>query len=296
MRMEKLNNKKNKKIKIIRLNKDKIKRYKTCMEKSIEMNYFNKSEIIDDIDFKKIKNISKCDSTKNSDNNMNNKYNFSFNLDYGISKRINTKLNSDNSSIISLSSQSISKEKSLDIINKCNKEIEQGSKFNISLHKYIKDFHKSFQLNISKDDLLDVEHKVLLEKKKLKNKFVKLEEKNIKKIKKFMKNKISNNLAFKNRKEYNEILKIEKDANAYNFQLLEINKEKKIIKKKLTQNKNTIDKVIKMAEGEFNNNILLRERIKKISEKYRKIKRKTRSNISQLVRNDNSIFFKDKSF
>ena len=311
MRMEKLNNKKNKKIKIIRLNKDKIKRYKTCMEKSIEMNYFNKSEIIDDIDFKKIKNISKCDSTKNSDNNMNNKYNFSFNLDYGISKRRNTKLNSyiyksnynfndskknNNSSIISLSSQSISKEKSLDIINKCNKEIEQGSKFNISLHKYIKDFHKSFQLNISKDDLLDVEHKVLLEKKKLKNKFVKFEEKNIKKIKKFMKNKISNNLAFKNRKEYNEILKIEKDANAYNFQLLEINKEKKIIKKKLAQNKNTIDKVIKMAEGEFNNNILLRERIKKISEKYRKIKRKTRSNISQLVRNDNSIFFKDKSF
>ena len=51
-----------------------------------------------------------------------------------------------------------------------------------------------------------------------------------------------------------------------------------------------------MAEDEFNNNILLRERIKKISEKYRKIKRKTRSNISQLVRNDNSIFFKDKSF
>ena len=242
---------------------------------------------------------------------MNNKYNFSFNLDYGISKRINTKLNSyiyksnynfndskknNNSSIISLSSQSISKEKSLDIINKCNKEIEQGSEFNISLHKYIKDFHKSFQLNISKDDLLDVEHKVLLEKKKLKNKFVKLEEKNIKKIKKFMKNKISNNLAFKNRKEYNEILKIEKDANAYNFQSLEINKEKKIIKKKLAQNKNSIDKVIKMAEGEFYNNILLRERIKKISEKYRKIKRKMRSNISQLVRNDNSIFFKDKSF
>ena len=104
------------------------------------------------------------------------------------------------------------------------------------------------------------------------NKYSLSEENNIRTIKKELKEKISNNFAYQNRKELAEILKVDKNAHAYNIQLREMDFMNKKILKRLDLERKKINRVKIMADDELCRSIVINKKMDEINEKNRQIK------------------------
>ena len=194
-------------------------------------------------------------------NNINNIKKSKINFNYLLNEKKN------NSFIIN------NHNKSLDIINRCNKEVKDGHKVNIDVSNYKKEFEKSIHNKINSQDLLDLDHKVLEHQKKRINKYTRLEENNIKKIKKQLKEKISDNFAYENRKEFMEILKQDKNAKEYNLHLIEVDQYNKKMFRRINLERKRINKIKLMADDEFCRSIVIKKKMDEINQKNTRIKK-----------------------
>jgi hypothetical protein len=170
--------------------------------------------------------------------------------------------------------------KSFDIMEKCDEEVKKGNDNKKDIFKYKKDFDKSIHQRINSQDLLDLDHKVLEQKKKFHDKYELMEAKNFKRIKRRIKEKISNHFAYENRKELGELLKVDNNAHAYNLHLLEVDKINQDILKRMGYERKIINKVKLMADAEFCRSIVINKKMDEINKKNKQIQK---MNISDKV-------------
>ena len=163
--------------------------------------------------------------------------------------------------------------KSFDIMEKCDEEVKKGNDNKKDIFKYKKDFDKSIHQRINSQDLLDLDHKVLEERKKLNNKYTRQQEKNIRRIKKQLKERISDNFAYENRKELMELLKVDQNAQAYNLHLIEMDKVNQDILKRIDGERKKINKVKLMADDGYCKSIVINKIMDEINAKNRRIKK-----------------------
>ena len=163
------------------------------------------------------------------------------------------------------------KSKSFGIIKKCDQGVKQGNHNSKDLSKFKKDFDKSIHQKINSEDLLDLDHKVLEEKRRLIDKYTLLERNNIRRIKRELKEKISDNFAYENRKEFIELLKVDKNAHAYNLHLIEVDKINQEILKRINGERKKINKIKLMVDNELCRSIVINKKMDEINEKNRRI-------------------------
>ena len=316
---EKYENENMKKIRIIKLNKERLEEYKSKIRERIHLplTTINESAKIKQSPKLFFHNLSSSKSTKNIDNidkinlinndliHKNNSY-ISYNKDLtltptNISALIDNKTESPNISSTNITNNhnlkifypifdsnnknnnsfiSLNQSKSMDILQKCDQEVKKGSRASISIIKYKKDFDKSIHQRINSQDLLDLDHKVLEQKKKFHDKYELMEAKNFKRIKRRIKEKISNHFAYENRKELGELLKVDNNAHAYNLHLLEVDKINQDILKRMGYERKIINKVKLMADSEFCRSIVINKKMDEINKKNKQIQK---MNISDKV-------------
>ena len=298
---EKYENLNIKKIKMVKLNNKKIEDFKAIDRKKLPFKTID--EIFKQRNMKKI--ILSSSSTKNTKNsinlsfgqerilNPNKRNNISFNSkDLSITPsgtRINTESLKDTSINYkrkreSKSSISFLKEKNnnsfinnfskkMDIIEKCEQEEQKGYYINKSVNKYRIYFDKLMQGRLNKEEILDVDHKVIQENQTIKNKYSNLEEEKEMNIKKTLKEKMSENFVYENRKELIELMKLS-DIKAYNFRLSEVKSTNKKLFEKYKLDRKKIDKVIFKARRKVKKFIFVNEKIDELIKKNRKLKKK----------------------
>ena len=125
---------------------------------------------------------------------------------------------------------------------------------------------KDVQEKINNNRYINRDKKIIEDNSK-KNKYTKLEEQNYAEIKRRMNEKISNSLAYKNRKELREILKINANARSYILHLNEMNKINEKLERRRVVEWKTIDKVNLLCDDGFKKNEYLKNKIDKINNK-----------------------------
>lgn len=278
-----------KKIKLVKLNTKKFEEYKTIFRKKFPLKTIDEGT-------KKSNSIRKLFFRSSTTKNMKHKINFgilrkknqrnsiSFNskdLSQSLSMtRINTDSLKDSSIIYP------SKNRSMNIINKCNNEIEKGNYINKSVTQFKIDLDKLMQGKINPEILLDLDQRVLIEK--IKNKYSKLEEKKIANVKKSMKKKISDNLAYERRKEFKDLFKVD-DLKAYNIHLAEIQKTNKKLFEKFKIERKKIDKLIYRANIGLRKNLQFMKKIDEINNKNKQLDSIINPNMD--LSNENSFIY-----
>ena len=152
------------------------------------------------------------------------------------------------------------------LVNKCMEEITNGKKVKGSVSKYNRKISKTIQKKLKMNRIENKDKKVIEEKKK-KNKYIKLEENNYANIKRIINQKMSNSLAYQNRKELNKLLKSNKNAESYLLHLNEMNKINKIMGEKRLIERETINKVKSLCNSGFKKNEYLNKEMNKINNK-----------------------------
>jgi hypothetical protein len=146
-------------------------------------------------------------------------------------------------------------------LNKCQEEIINGKEMEGKFNKYTRKFTKEIQDKLDGNKFIKTRDYKVIEDKKAKNKYVKLEEYNYANIKRKMNKKISTSLAFRNRKELLEILKINENAKAIILHLNEMNKiNEKMSKRRIIERKR-IDEVNSLCEIGFRKKEFLKKKI-----------------------------------
>ena len=156
------------------------------------------------------------------------------------------------------------------LANKCIEEIKNGKKVKRNVSKYNKKISRTIRKELKTHKIENKDKKVIEEKKK-NNKYIKLEEKNYANIKKKLNEKISNSLAFKNRKELIKLLKSNKNAKSYLLHLNEMNKINKIMEERRIIERETINKVKSLCILGFKKNEYLKKEMNKINYKNNEI-------------------------
>ena len=276
-----------KKIKLIKLEKKKYEDYKALIRKKLFSSSTTKN--FDN-------NIIRLNLEKEKLPNMRNNISFN-NKELSISPsgtRINTESIKDSSIIFTKKNESNSNSffneksnnsfiisnfnKSMDIIKKCDKGIKKGNYVNNFINNYKIDLDRSIKLRVNRDDLIDMDHEIMQEKNKIKNKYIKLEEKRIKKIKESKEEKMSENFAYENRKEFVELIKKD-DIKALSIQIKEIKKMNENLKKRFKEDKKQMKKVIEMADAGLKRTISFKNKIDIINKKNRSIDKMTNLNL-----------------
>ena len=273
-----------KKIKLIKLKKKKFEDYKSLIRKKIffsstTKNFDNNNKIRINLEKRKLPN-------------MRNNISFN-NKELSISPsgtRLNTESIKDSSIIFTKKNESNSNSffneksnnsfiisnfnKSMDIIKKCEKGIKKGNYVNNFINNYKIDLDRSIRLRVKSNDLLDLDYKIIEEKNKKKNKYIKLEENRIKKIKESKEEKMSENFAYENRKEFAELIKND-DIKALDIQIREIKKINENLKKRFKKEQKQIKKVIEMANAGLKRTISIKNKIDIINKKNKRIDKMT---------------------
>ena len=284
---EKFVKKNMKKIKLIKLEKKKYEDYKALIRKKLFSSSTTKN--FDN-------NIIRLNLEKEKLPNMRNNISFN-NKELSISPsgtRINTESIKDSSIIFTKKNESNSNSffneksnnsfiisnfnKSMDIIKKCDKGIKKGNYVNNFINNYKIDLDRSIKLRVNRDDLIDMDHEIMQEKNKIKNKYIKIEKKRIKKIKESKEEKMSENFAYENRKEIVELIKKE-DIKALSIQIKEIKKMNENLKKRFKEDKKQMKKVIEMADAGLKRTISFKNKIDIINKKNRSIDKMTKFNL-----------------
>ena len=286
---EKYDKLKIKKLKLIKLNKENFEFKNISHINNISLNSLNESAKINKRPKLIFHNFSSI--TNNSTKNLENlKINFSRNKDltltpsniskiepstnitYDFSKKTTKNNNIKKSFILTNNS------KSYNIINKCNQEINQSNHKTKNINKIIKDFDKSINLKFKKDKSLVLDHKVIEEKNSSKNKYKKQERENMIDIKRKLEFKLSDHLAYENRKEYTQILQLKQTEPHYNLHLNEMNEINQKILERRKNEKRVINKINLMVNDEYSKSLEMNEKMDKINAKNKKIKRLYSSN------------------
>lgn len=166
------------------------------------------------------------------------------------------------------------------LLNKCNFEVNRGQKLDKYLDKNIHSDDNLFK-HIKNKKLSENENKdrMIIEEKKLyKNKYDILEKEIYEKIKKRINIKISNEFAFINRKQFNEMIKSERYIDSYNLFLSELNKIKIIQDKKLEIENKEIQKIENILENTYKQKEYLKKKIDIKNEYYNKIDKQENNN------------------
>ena len=166
----------------------------------------------------------------------------------------------------------------MNIIDKCNQEVKKGNNINNSVNQYKNDFDKAIHGRINPEELLDLDHKIIQEKKKRNNKYSQLEEKRIKSIKKGLKEKMSDNFAFENRKEFAKLIKMD-EVKACNIHLAEIEKINENLFKKYKIERKKVDNVIIKANIGLKRTIRIRKKMNEIISKNKQLDKKINSSV-----------------
>lgn len=156
------------------------------------------------------------------------------------------------------------------IMNKCKEEINRGKEVEELVLDYNKNFMKDIQSKIDSNKLINKDKQVIEDRNKT-NKYVKLEEKNYKNIKKNMNKKISTSFAYKIRKELEEVLKVNENAESYLLHLNDVNNTNKRMEKRRIVGRKVIDKVNSLCDIGFQQKEYLKNRIDIINDKNLKI-------------------------
>lgn len=173
------------------------------------------------------------------------------------------------------------------IVDKCKEEIITGREVEELVFNYNKNFLKDIQEKINNNRIINRDKKVIEEKNR-RNKYIKLEEQNYENIKKRMNEKISNSLAYQNRKELLEILKINENAKSYILQLNEMNKINEKLGRRRVIEWKRIKKVNSLCYIGFRKNEYLKKQIDIINNKNDRI-----SKSNDIIINDN--FYDNKN-
>ena len=111
------------------------------------------------------------------------------------------------------------------------------------------------------------------DKYKNKNKYAKLEENNIKLIKKKLNEKISDFYAYQNRKEFQEILKNNENTQAYNIYLDEMNRINEKMGKRSVIERKRIEKIESLCDDGFKRKEYLKNRIDIFNKRHKEEKK-----------------------
>ena len=152
------------------------------------------------------------------------------------------------------------------ILNKCKEEINNGKEVEDIVSNYNSNFMKTIQQKLNNIKIVNRDKKVIEEKKR-KNKYIKLEERIYKNIKKKLNEKISDSLAYRIRKELFEILKMNRNAKSYILHLNEVKKiNEKMVKKRQIERK-VINKVNSLCDKGYKKNEYLKNKMDLINKK-----------------------------
>lgn len=152
------------------------------------------------------------------------------------------------------------------ILDKCKEEIINGKEVEDIVSNYNSNFMKTIQHKLNNIKIVNRDKKIIEEKKK-KNKYIKLEERNYKNIKKKLNEKISNSLAYHIRKELLEILKMNRNAKSYILHLNEMRKINEKIEKKRQIERKVINKVNSLCDIGYKKNEYLKYKMDLINKK-----------------------------
>ena len=158
------------------------------------------------------------------------------------------------------------------IYNKCNEEIENGNKVNRTVFRLNEKISKKIKKKLKNKSEIKI-HKMIEDKGNRKNKYRKLEENNIKEIKRKMNVKISPFYAYQNRKEFKGILKNSENIQAYNLYLNEMNRINERMEKRRNVQRKKIDKIQSLCDEGFKKKEYLKNKIDIYNKRHKEIKK-----------------------
>ena len=191
------------------------------------------------------------------------------------SKESNTSLKNNNLShslsmnILTSKNNDINKEERIDkfnnILNKCQKEIENGDKIGGKMEKFTEKFNK----NLSKEkerrekkvDNNIQDQKIVEDKINLKHKYKLLEIEKFKELKRKLNAKISDNYIFFNRKEYSEFVNDKRKEEEYDLYYEDVNKEYETIVQNRMKEKTKFNEIKNMLEDSYKRKDFLKNKI-----------------------------------
>lgn len=271
--IEKITNKKNEKLKI---EKEKFNKYRKIIKEQLSLSRTKNNTLTPK---NKITPLSTLNSN-NTNNFFNKNWNSSEKNTLTNNKNLSTYYKSDikfktltrNKSDNILSSPGDFKNSMNIIYDKCTQEIEHGNKVAGKVFKYNKRLTQSIEKKYIKKNKLDRLQSIIDEKGKKKNKYIALEEYNIKEIKRKMNEKISYYFAYKNRKEFKEVLRNSESTQAYNIYLDEMNKINERMGRRRIIERRRIDKIESLCEDGFKKKEYLKKTIDKFNKRHKNSK------------------------
>ena len=292
IKKKKIENNSLKKIKMIQLEKEKLIKYREQIKKNI----YPSTTINSNISIRIPKMISPSSSI-NFFNNNNNNIDYTNNSFYKNGN--STAKISQNSGIIpynnkstyykSINFKNLSRNESFlnkykyynshintnlnYLVNKCIEEIMNGKEVKGKVSSYDKNISKTIQKKLKLHKIINKDKKIIEERNKKNDKYMKLEEINYKNIKRNINQKISNSLAYRNRKELIELLKTNKNAHSYMLHLNEIDKINKAMGKKRIIERKMINRVKSLCDLGFKKNEFLNNKIDNINNKNNELKK-----------------------
>ena len=278
------------KLKNLKIKSEKLKKYTKLVKEQLSssgiynINSVKTPNVISPLD---TFNLSSTNNSFNKKFNSTDKY--TKNLDLSSNKDLSTYYVSDNRFKTMLRNKSYNivnspiynKSNFFYIYDKCNEEIENGIKVSVNVFKYNQKISKKIEKKLKTNKTTDKFHKIIEDRGKKTNKYKKLEEKNIKEIKRRMNEKISDFYAYKNRKEFQGILRNSENTQAYNLYLDEMNRiNEKMGRRRVVQRKK-IDKIQTLCDDEFKKKEYLKNKIDMFNQRHKEIKKQ-----NNLIPND----------
>ena len=278
---------------LLKLNKKRLERFKNLKELELKNNnrYTNSllirsSSNINENMIPLTPNINQNFSLNDSNYSLNNSNN-NFSSSNIFSKGTNRSMNSKDKSTyyksytnfgkislntLNLNSSIINKTKAKYIIDKCDEEIDSSREFNENVNKLDEAFSKRIKIHY-KPIRLTGKFRILNLDNKIIKKYKKIEKNNIIEMKRKMNEKISNNMAFKNGKEFSELFKNIKYSNVYYMYLNDLQKENILLEKLRKEDRKKISEVTFLCENDYKRNEILKQKIDIFNKKYRNEKR-----------------------
>ena len=284
IKKEKIDKNTQQKLKNIKINKEKLNKYtKLVNEQLASINSLN----INQIKTPKMLSPLSTLNLSSTNNSFNINFNSTKNMDISptnkelstyYKSRIKFKSLTRNNSFNSLymkPSSIIDKSSISYIYDKCKEEIDHGNKVAENVFRYNEKISKSIEKKLGKRKNSAERVKRIIEedKSKKKNKYAKIEENNIKLIKKKLNEKISDFYAYQNRKEFQEILKNNENTQAYNIYLDEMNRINEKMGKRSVIERKRIEKIESLCDDGFKRKEYLKNRIDIFNKRHKEEKK-----------------------
>lgn len=148
------------------------------------------------------------------------------------------------------------------IIDKCKQELKLGSTVGEQVNLFNNKINKCIQEKLKKCTRINNDQMAIEDKGKRKNKYKKLEEKNLSELKKKMNAKISDVFAYQNRKGFHESLRNNENADEYDLFLKELNLINFKLQKNKEKERQKIDKIETLLDNIYKGKEFLKDKIR----------------------------------